>query len=1133
MLHLRQEFVERQHVNLIAARWRQDVAEGDAVPVAAALVGFLAASVVDQDLPHCRRSHRVEMGPVFPATSTDRELGVGLVDEGGRLQRMAALLTPEVVGRQPAQVFVNHGKELRRSRLVAISQPLEQLGWIGVRPVFHALSIPPEGISTKNSNSPEPAAKELRFVAGRTGRVLIFGAIQPPPSEQQATSNLTAMRETSPQNPIGEAPMNMPKATIGILILLGLPGWVHAEFEWRGNNNNNWDNNGNWTGQSGWPDAPNHNVLLNASANRFDLDLRGGDRDVRDLSVGPLVGIDYIIESNSGGQGVLRINRDILGALGSSPNTGSVTFANSVNLVQAADGLWSLQGIDLIFDGTLSGNSLIELYSGDVTFNAANSFSGELLVYPSSRGITLGHANAVANALVTVNRNMGLNVTDNAIDANVGALAGTANLNFGSQTVTVGGNDLDTVYSGDISGTGNLVKVGGGDMTLSGDNTNFTGTVTIGDGAFLLGSITIGSDNALVNNTVNVRTLDGLVMGGADRTIGGLTGNGDVHLTHSLSVGNNNSDTNFGGTFEGVGSLEKVGTGTLTVTGFSNSYSGGTALTDGILEVNRNNSLGDASGSVTFNGGTLSAIDSFTTERPFDFADASVDGALHVIAGETLQIDSEIIGASDNHLRIDGTGTLVLAGNSNGFGTLHNSGGGHLNVSGAGGKLNLSGDAANAFFVSGDSTATIQNGVTVTLTGNSGVNRTVLTGNAVLSVEGVGSTLVSPRLDVGPSGAGSAEVIVQLSGSIQSDRIRIGDIASDDGAAGTLTIGAGSDVVSDQTALLRRGTIDVLGGTFTTNTLSDVDSPNTIRISDPVSGSALTIGTNNGSSLVNAVIEDASTGSGSIRKVGTGTLELTHANTYSGDTFVDGGTLLISNSNGYATGLGDVFVSSGATFAGTGGVDSMIVNTGGVVSPGQPTGVLVAFDATFEPGATLAIAIGGLNDFSQLNAPGPVNLNGTLDLTYINGFSASPGDSFRIVDSGDLFGTFATINFPDDQPWYIKYNTNTDNVIVGICSDADSDGVCDEDDVCDGFDDNIDTDGDGLPNGCDACAGGAASGDVDGDGDVDLADYEAMSACLLGPAGGLNPDCDCFDLDDDGDVDTFDFANFQVSFTCN
>ncbi|MEZ6086013.1 MAG: hypothetical protein R3E58_19165 [Phycisphaerae bacterium] len=31
-------------------------------------------------------------------------------------------------------------------------------------------------------------------------------------------------------------------------------------------------------------------------------------------------------------------------------------------------------------------------------------------------------------------------------------------------------------------------------------------------------------------------------------------------------------------------------------------------------------------------------------------------------------------------------------------------------------------------------------------------------------------------------------------------------------AAGTLTIGAGSDVVSDQTALLRRGTIDVLGG---------------------------------------------------------------------------------------------------------------------------------------------------------------------------------------------------------------------------------------------------------------------------------------------------------------------------------
>jgi Secretion system C-terminal sorting domain len=39
----------------------------------------------------------------------------------------------------------------------------------------------------------------------------------------------------------------------------------------------------------------------------------------------------------------------------------------------------------------------------------------------------------------------------------------------------------------------------------------------------------------------------------------------------------------------------------------------------------------------------------------------------------------------------------------------------------------------------------------------------------------------------------------------------------------------------------------------------------------------------------------------------------------------------------------------------------------------------------------------------------------------------------------------------------------------GGCHDSDNDGVCDEDDLCEGFDDNIDIDGDGIPDGCDDC----------------------------------------------------------------
>ena len=56
-------------------------------------------------------------------------------------------------------------------------------------------------------------------------------------------------------------------------------------------------------------------------------------------------------------------------------------------------------------------------------------------------------------------------------------------------------------------------------------------------------------------------------------------------------------------------------------------------------------------------------------------------------------------------------------------------------------------------------------------------------------------------------------------------------------------------------------------------------------------------------------------------------------------------------------------------------------------------------------------------------------------------------------------------------------------------------------------------------------------GNCDGDGDADLIDYSDLNACFLGPGGGLDAECDCFDLDDNGDVDLQDFAEFQRSFT--
>jgi hypothetical protein len=107
--------------------------------------------------------------------------------------------------------------------------------------------------------------------------------------------------------------------------------------------------------------------------------------------------------------------------------------------------------------------------------------------------------------------------------------------------------------------------------------------------------------------------------------------------------------------------------------------------------------------------------------------------------------------------------------------------------------------------------------------------------------------------------------------------------------------------------------------------------------------------------------------------------------------------------------------------------------------------------------------------------------------------------------------------------------------------DGDGDGVCDDADVCPGFDDNADGDGDGVPDGCDLCLGDDTQDDSDGDGicdDLDVcpgfddnvdADMDGVpdgcDLCLGNDASGdTDADAVCDDLDvcpgfDDG-VDT-------------
>ena len=156
------------------------------------------------------------------------------------------------------------------------------------------------------------------------------------------------------------------------------------------------------------------------------------------------------------------------------------------------------------------------------------------------------------------------------------------------------------------------------------------------------------------------------------------------------------------------------------------------------------------------------------------------------------------------------------------------------------------------------------------------------------------------------------------------------------------------------------------------------------------SGNVLTVGSNNLSTEVSGVIGDVcGCDSGSLEKVGTGTLTLSGTNAYTGDTLVNGGTLLVTGSIASSDG---VFVDAGARLGGNGTVAATFLTNGAILAPGLPNalGTLTVNDALFFCGCTfydVKITSTG-NDLTQVIAgsfgPGFAELAGTVRVTSLN-----------------------------------------------------------------------------------------------------------------------------------------------------
>ncbi len=511
---------------------------------------------------------------------------------------------------------------------------------------------------------------------------------------------------------------------------------------------------------------------------------------------------------------------------------------------------------------------------------------------------------------------------------NANILNGIGTAPLGTGGLTVDSNGYAVGIATAFSGSGGLTKTGDGTLTLTGTQT-YTGTTTVNGGTLLLGAADVlPTTNAVVVNDGGTLNLDH-----RNLTVGSLagTGSGTVALgSGTLTTGGDNSSTAFAGALTGTGGLTKTGNGTFTLSG-TNTYTGNTAVNGGALSVATGGSLTSPAATVAVGTASTASL---------------------IIDGSSVTADTLTLGFNA------GVGTLTVA-NSGILSTanLQRWSGGST-VTFDGGTVQALGDAPqllNGFTLS--SAVINAGGLTVDTNGHDvGFSaNTVLSGTGGLTKTGTGTlTLGTTQAYDGATTINAGTLLLASPTALPS--------------ATAVTVASGATLNSDNQAL----SLGALSGAGTVNTGT----------------SALTVGSGNTSSTFAGNL----TSTGGLNKTGTGTFTVSGANTYSGDTYVNAGTLQL------ATGGSIQHASHSVVIANTG--------TAGVTLAGgnlTASSVVLGHDGGT---ATLTLNAGTLttSEIARWSIPSSVVFNGgTLraagnTTVLLNGFDAGSA----IINSGGL-----------------------------------------------------------------------------------------------------------------------------------
>jgi autotransporter-associated beta strand protein len=607
-------------------------------------------------------------------------------------------------------------------------------------------------------------------------------------------------------------------------------------------------------------------------------------------------------------------------------------------------GSWNATGGTNWFDGTNYG-AWGNTFSDVATFGIANGAAGT---------INVG----------TVNAN---GITFSA--------PGSGNYTLSGGTITLGGTAptitaaVNASISSVLAGSAGMTKSGAGMLSLTGVNT-YTGGTIINGGTLSLesstsdtavrGTVTVNSGATLriaganwggfgandgkkidtlnvvggtVNNTLTTSfiknatvnmtggTISGGEIGWRNTTLNSLasadtaTVSSKITLRNDFVVANLVIDTadgaaatdlrisgainqaSSGGTFIDVG-IVKNGAGTLELTGASN-YRGSTTINNGTLALGGSNRLYDSS-ALNVSGGTFSIGTYSETLGAVTLTSGAISGSSGILTGSSYAVESGSVSAilgGTGALTKTTAGTLELT-NINTY-----SGGTTVN----GGNLLLNSSSSSSAAVRG--TVTVNTSATLTVSGAAYGGFGTTTGSKIDTLNIVGGSVVV----------------------------------------------AGDKMTSNSTFNLTGGAIS--GGEihWRNTALNSLDSATTSTVSNnlmirPDFGTpTLTIDVADGAAAtdlrVSGIVKQ-STPSGNLVKNGTGTLELTNGNSYTGTTTVNEGKLWVTGNISTSV---LTTVKNTATLGGGGFVGAVNVESGGIIAPGSSAGNL-----TVSNGLTIA-----------------------------------------------------------------------------------------------------------------------------------------------------------------------------------